>query len=257
MTDVFSVSSLEEYIKIVERFSPNFSLSRGQGSDLPLFPSALRRDQDGMRLYSKTTIQSFLEDFKFNSQMYIEGASTYHENDWLIHAQHFGVPTCLLDFTYSHLVSLMFALEKAFDYDQDDEDNAVVWLLDPEALNLKTIGRKEIINLSEEAIDSVRRFEHPFIVNSRKNNARMMAQNGLFVYFQYDANALQETDGADKFLKKIEIPHIKTKDMLKALYILGMRFSSIYPELSSISKDIILKNRVLESYKQEENDDGY
>ena len=34
MTDVFSVSSLEEYIKIVERFSPNFSLSRGQGSDL-------------------------------------------------------------------------------------------------------------------------------------------------------------------------------------------------------------------------------
>lgn len=49
MTDVFSVSSLEEYIKIVERFSPNFSLSRGQGSDLPLFPSALRRDQDGMR----------------------------------------------------------------------------------------------------------------------------------------------------------------------------------------------------------------
>ena len=156
MTDVFSVSSLEEYIKIVERFSPNFSLSRGQGSDLPLFPSALRRDQDGMRLYSKTTIQSFLEDFKFNSQMYIEGASTYHENDWLIHAQHFGVPTCLLDFTYSHLVSLMFALEKAFDYDQDDEDNAVVWLLDPEALNLKTIGRKEIINLSEEAIDSVR-----------------------------------------------------------------------------------------------------
>ena len=136
MTDVFSVSSLEEYIKTVERFSPNFSLSRGQGSDLPLFPSALRRDQDGMRLYSKTTIQSFLEDFKFNSQMYIEGASTYHENDWLIHAQHFGVPTCLLDFTYSHLVSLMFALEKAFDYDQDDEDNAVVWLLDPEALNL-------------------------------------------------------------------------------------------------------------------------
>lgn len=40
MTDVFSVSSLEEYIKIVERFSPNFSLSRGQGSDLPLSQSS-------------------------------------------------------------------------------------------------------------------------------------------------------------------------------------------------------------------------
>jgi len=37
MTDVFSVSSLEEYIKIVERFSPNFSLSRGQGSEKQLY----------------------------------------------------------------------------------------------------------------------------------------------------------------------------------------------------------------------------
>lgn len=73
MTDTFSVSSLEEYIKIVERFSPNFSLSRGQCSDLALFPSALRRDQDGMRLYSKTTIQSFLEDFKFILKCTLKG----------------------------------------------------------------------------------------------------------------------------------------------------------------------------------------
>ncbi len=252
MIEKFLVSSLEDYIKIIEIFSPNYSLSRGQERDFQLLPSALRCDASGFRLYSKSTIQSFIEDFKSNSQLYIEDASSYNENDWVIHAQHFGVPTYLLDFTYSHLVSLMFALEKAFDYGEDDEENCVVWLMDPKTMNLLNINRKEIINLSGETADCINEYQKPFVVSSRKNNARMMAQDGLFVYFQDKVEALENVDGAEKFLKKIEIPHVNAKSVLSTLYTLGMRFSHIYPELPSVSKDIILKNRVSEFYRQEE-----
>ena len=255
MVETTIVRSVIEYIKIIEDLSPAFSLSRGQGEDQPLLPSALRCDSDGMRIYSKTNMQSFLEDFKTNSSLYIEGALSYNENDWLIHAQHFGVPTCLLDFTYSPLISLMFALENAFDYDDEDERNAVVWLLNPEGCNLSTIGRKHIVNLSEEQPHIVKEFEQPFVVTARKNNPRMVAQNGLFVYFQNDAIPLEKITNAYTFLKKILIPHSHAKEILRTLYILGMRFSGIYPELSSVSKDIILKNRVMESYKQEEKDE--
>lgn len=252
MIETSIVHSIVEYIEKIEEFSPIFSLSRGQGEDYPLLPSALRCDLDGMRIYSKADIQSFLEDFKANSSLYIENAVSYNENDWLIHAQHFGVPTCLLDFTYSHLISLMFALERAFEYSDEDENNAVVWLLNPEICNLSTIGRKNIVNLSEEQPRTIRDFEQPFVVTARKNNSRMVAQNGLFVYFQNDGVPLEKVAGCDTFLKKILVPHSYAKTMLRSLYTLGMRFSGIYPELSSISKDIILKNRVIESYKQEE-----
>ena len=149
----------------------------------------------------------------------------------------------------------MFALEKAFDYADEDEDNAVVWLLNPEACNLSTIGRKNIVNLSEEQPHIIKGFEQPFVVTARKNNPRMAAQNGLFVYFQNDAIPLEKVENSETFLKKIMIPHSYAKIMLRTLYTLGMRFSGIYPELSSISKDIILKNKVIESYRQEVKDE--
>lgn len=83
----------------------------------------------------------------------------------------------------------------------------------------------------------------------------MAAQNGLFVYFQNDAIPLEKVENSETFLKKIMIPHSYAKIMLRTLYTLGMRFSGIYPELSSISKDIILKNKVIESYRQEVKDE--
>lgn len=86
MIETAIVCSVIEYIEKIESFSPAFSLSRGQGEDNPLLPSALRCDADGMRYYSRSDAQSFLEDFKANSSLYIESASSYNENDWLIHA---------------------------------------------------------------------------------------------------------------------------------------------------------------------------
>ena len=56
-------------------------------------------------------IRRDLHDFNINN-----------ENEWLVCAQHFGVNTCLLDFTYSPLVALLFAAENAFEVNQNEEE---------------------------------------------------------------------------------------------------------------------------------------
>ena len=65
--------------------------------------------------------------------------------------------------------------------------------------------------------------------------------------------ALEEAanDVDDEFLKKVIISHKYAKVILASLYTMGMRFKDIYPELTSVSKDILLKHNVMEYYRME------
>lgn len=248
-----TVHTLSEYISALQTIPIDYQLSRGQSNDRPVLPSALRCDFDGKRLYSKSTIRSFLDEFKVNSFQYIENHSIPHEQyEWMVYAQHFGIPTQLLDFTYSHIISLMFAVEKAFDYDEDDMNNAVVWFLNPQTLNEKTIRRTDIVDIVSGR-DILESADGPVAVSSPKNNSRINAQNGVFVLFPYDSEPLDTFASTDDILIKVSIPHQNCKSLLSSLFRLGIRFSNLYPELTSVSKDILLKSRVYEFF-QENND---
>ena len=246
----YFVENVEQYISVINENFPKFSLSRGQWRDQSLFPSALRLDETGMRIFSDSQIELFLDDFKNESLQYIYGHGSNIQNDyeWLVYAQHFGVPTRLLDFTFSHLVSLMFAVEKAFD--KDDEETSVVWLLDCGYLNKKAIDNKDIVNLSSYDL-SIHAIEYPCAVTARKINPRVIAQNGVFVLFQKESPPLEKIDIAKDVLRKIIIPHTRARRIISELYAMGMRFNKLYPELTSVSKDILLKNNVMEYLKME------
>lgn len=198
-----TIENLVDYVKYIQELDKEYVLSRGQGQDKVLLPSVFRLDDRNMRLYSNTTAKEFIEEFKNNSVLYLDNHTRNIDNEfeWIILAQHFGVPTCLLDFTYSHMVSLMFALEKAFDYSDNDDGSSVVWFLNPQKLNLESINRNVILNLSEET----------------------------------------------KVLETAKY----AKGILASLYTMGMRFKDIYPELTSVSKDILLKHNVMEYYRME------
>lgn len=250
----YDIENVKDYVSVINENFPRFLLSRGQGIDKRLLPSALRSDEFGMRLFSNSTVDLFIEDFKNDSLQYIRshGAELKNDYEWMVYAQHFGIPTMLLDFTFSHMIALMFAVEKAFE--SNDEGSSVVWLLDYEYLNERAIGKKEIVNLSTTNI-KMEKMKYPCAVTARKINPRVIAQNGLFVLFQKDSNSLEEIDIADDILKKIVIPHSCSKRILSELYALGMRFNNLYPELTSVSKDILFKNNVMEFYRMEAADE--
>lgn len=148
MIEEKEINSISEYVSFIEKLPLEFSLSRGQSKDLPLLPGALRKNNKGNRIYTKMDINNFLFDFKSESITYLDGAILDTERtDNIVLAQHYGLPTYLLDFTYSPIISLAFALENAFSSENDDEseDYSVVWFINPEEINniaIKTLKLK-------------------------------------------------------------------------------------------------------------------
>lgn len=245
------IESLSQYIKFIEDLPKDFSISRGQSRDLPLLPSGLRKDTKGTNKYRRGDLQYFLEEFKVYSHRFLPfPTDPQNEWEWTVYAQHYGIPTRLLDFTFSHILSLMFAVEKAFSLEQ--KGNAVVWFLNPKALNAKFSDRTNIINVSKEnlPLDS---YEGPVVIQARQLNDRINSQNGVFVYFQDNENPLEHSVEHDKsILQKLIIKEDYLKDIMVSLNNIGIGFTHLYPELTSVSKDILMRRNVLDYIKERE-----
>lgn len=241
------IETLSEFTSFVESLPKNFILSRGQSKENNLLPSALRVDNSGNRKYSRADTQFFLNEFKDSSHNYMKFPSDIKDDyEWMVYAQHYGIPTKLLDFTYSHVVSLMFAVENAF-IDEENVD-AEVWFLNPIELNYKHANRAEVLNITNNDTPNLDNFDGPVAIKSRKLNERINAQNGLFVYFQESNNNLNALVD-ENILQRLIIKGEYKKDILSSLYAMGIGYTTLYPELQSVSKDIMLKKSIFEHVK--------
>lgn len=241
VVETVEITKLSEFISYIEELPKGFILSRGQNCKYSLLPSGLRKDSRSLRLYSKRTINDFLVDFKIKSHNYMEQPWDINHNlEWMMHAQHFGVPTKLLDFTYSHIFSLMFAVEDAFISKSED---ASVWFLDPLKLNHESCRRSEILNISGNEIDPDM-YDGPFVIQIRRSNNRINSQKGLFVYFPEESIPLETLANSDRFLQKVVIKKKYKKDIISSLYSIGINKTQIFPELQSVGQDIIIEDLI-------------
>lgn len=60
--EIVEISSFSEYVDFVEQISSQYSLSRGQEKDKDLLPSILRKNEEGMSIYTKANAKSFIDD---------------------------------------------------------------------------------------------------------------------------------------------------------------------------------------------------
>lgn len=242
------IEKLSDYIEFIESLNQEFILSRGQRKDYELLPGALRK-KDSKNIYSNQEIEDYLNEFKMNAYNFLENNREIREDklEWMLYAQHYGLPTRLLDFTKSHIISLMFAVEKAFEEDENNDDG-VVYFLNPKELNLKYSGSLKMVQ-KEGTIENA---SGPVVVQSRKIHKRVQAQNGVFVYFKPGDSPLNETE-SDEILLKVVIKSESKKKILASLFNLGIGFSSLYPELNYLTKDIMMK-KIINQYLAEENE---
>lgn len=211
-----TVDSLERFLSFLQVYS-EVDFFRGQSSkENPLIPSIGRFYSYGQEKVLLQFEREIFEDFKRKYSMFSE-VRPRNDKEFLFLAQHYGLPTRLLDWTYNPLIALYFACNADFDKD------GIVYHCMP-------FSRSEY----DERGD-ILTFPDLTILVPNLTDVRYKNQNGLFTLYSRPWE-----DQMSKHANTHYIVPAKVKNhILNKLEKIGMTRSYIMPSLDSLSIEIV------------------
>jgi hypothetical protein len=186
-----------------------------------------------------------------------------HTDMWLFKAQHYGVPTRLIDWTEGALFALYFAINRG-------SQNPRIYMLNPQRLNELAVGHKlanldyplswvkigavyvslawQHRNLAPEHmnLEQTERWnlDIPIAFPATYQDQRMIAQRSCFTIHGIALKPLpqilneEKLDNAD-YLIEYPIDLESRKQLLRELSILGVSAATVFPDLDHLSQDLI------------------
>jgi len=224
---------MEWFQGVKNRTYTDVLIFRGQRKNWELLPSISRNGKPSEILDNE---RKSLNDFKR------EGKHCLHlvpnnDWDWLVVAQHHGLPTRLLDWTYDPLIALWFALEKH----HEDDSAPEVWALKP---------------LKEDVIENLE-YSQPFlgtrtkIFDTKFTVPRVRAQKACFALFKHNDKfpkgfiPLERNKNLRKRVERIRIAKFAAEMILKEISEMGFMKAIMYPDIDRVAS--IIKNRYFEN----------
>src|SRR5262249_39550766 len=142
---------------------------------------------------------------------------------WLFLAQHYGLPTRLLDWSENPLVAAYFAVTDIPD------DDGCIWALWPDGLNqafnagsgLKQIRDPQVAKIAKDAHTTGEMSPFVLAIDGQETDPRMLAQMSRFTLHAYDA-ALESLSEREKWLRQYVIPKRAKATIRKQLSAVGV-----------------------------------
>lgn len=233
----YTIKNIKEYIDLIEKIKTRNKqnannadlIFRGQPVDKPLLPKLARLELKGSMANMERLM---LAEFKRGSLPLTE-FKPENNWDWLALAQHHGLPTRLLDWSYSALAALWFAVERPpHKNDNGNFENAVVWILSALVDDFRT-NTEKIDPLSNKITK---------IFRSTVVSRRISAQAGLFTVHKINENGKMIKFETNKEFKnkltKAIIPYEQFPSIRKQLHVLGVNNSTIFPDIDGFCRHL-------------------
>lgn len=220
-----SLRDYDEWVRLTKINSLR-TVFRGQRKYWPLLPGISRNNETKPVLINE---KKLFEKFKKEAERCLHRLPKT-DWDWLVVAQHHGLPTRLLDWSHDPYAALWFALESAYLEDSKPE----IWALNPE--------KTDIISSLEKA--------KPFmgkrtkIFNSSFDIPRIRAQKGCFTLFRYVEKSahgfvpLEKNMYLRKRLVRFRVGSNSIGAMKEQLETLGYSKSMLFPDIDEVAKRI-------------------
>lgn len=177
------------------------------------------------------------------------GGSDYA--NWLALMQHYGLPTRLLDWSYSPIVAAFFAVHPDYAPDGKIGDRDVcIWILAARLLN-ESQGFEPLIfpldaisyeSLIVPAFKTRREPNKVGVAMAIEHDPRIQVQQGAFTVHS-DKTPLNLIKDCENWLRKFVIKSDYVPVFFEELSLLGIRKSNLFPDLSALASELKFDHR--------------